>query len=383
MEMEAIEVVVGGGENVDYGLEGEGVSMPLSESQGDAPLQSQGQVRVASSSNSLRVLEHATLEELASALTTQLAKDKERAALQLVEANAAEKRLEEKRSKLEELEHRIFAVADGVDDVVELNVGGQLMSTTRAVLRSAEGSLLAGMFSGNFDSGHKRDKEGRIFLDIDPPLFSKVLSHLRLRRIASPDCPAPLPHIAEELQPEYDMMIKYFGLETFMYGDTGTTGNIFFKIAELAGVEQSKLQTHDLVKLSLSSTGGVPASSHEEVVGMAGFCERSLENSYGARPNSVTVKFLKHRVRIEGMELRAKVADVLAHMSNQWTFRHGAGHGTEIINMSYAFSRLEPCTARLETPGFGPSFVDEVSWIFPRDFCLEHIMLYGRVTSKS
>ncbi|CAE8731641.1 unnamed protein product, partial [Polarella glacialis] len=130
------------------------------------------------------------------------------------------------------------------------------------------------------------------------------------------------------------------------YGDTGTTGNIFFKIAELAGVEQSKLQTHDLVKLSLSSTGGVPASSHEEVVGMAGFCERSLENSYGARPNSVTVKFLKHRVRIEGMELRAKVADVLAHMSNQWTFRHGTGHGTEIINMSYAFSRLEPCTAR-------------------------------------
>lgn len=35
------------------------------------------------------------------------------------------------------------------------------MSTTRAVLTSAEGSFLAGMFSGNFDAGHKRDKEPR------------------------------------------------------------------------------------------------------------------------------------------------------------------------------------------------------------------------------
>merc|ERR550525_344980 len=244
------------------------------------------------------------------------------------------------------------------------------MSTTRGVLCSADGSLLHGMFSGSFDGGHKRDKDGRIFLDVDPPLFAKVLSHLRLRRIASPDCPAPLPHVPEDMRPEYDMMVKYYGLESFMYGDASSSGDIFQRIAELTGVNQMKLQTHEIVRIILSSTGGVPATNHEEVLGATGFHERSLENSYGAHPNTITVRFLKHRVRVEGMELRAKVADIVAHMSNQWTFKHGK----ETLNMQYNFTRAEPFTGRLETPGFGPGFVDEVTWTFPRDFCLEHIV---------
>jgi len=245
------------------------------------------------------------------------------------------------------------------------------------VLCSAEGSLLAGMFSGNFDDGLKRDKDNRVFLDVDPPLFSKILSHLRLRGIASPECPAPLPQIPDELRAEYDMLVRYFGLESFMYGDGGSSGNIFQKIAELAGVEQLKLQTNELIRIILSSTGGVPASNHEEVLGPVGFHERSLENSYGAHPNTITIKFWKHRVRVEGMELRAKVADATAHMSNQWTYRHG----TEIVNMQHSFSRTDPATGRLDV-SFSPTFVDEVQWTFPRDFCLEHIVLYGRVMPK-
>jgi len=323
-------------------------------------------------------LEDASLEELAAAVTSRLCLDKERAAQQLMEVEAAERKLEEKQRTLEDMERRIFAITDGVDDVVELNVGGTPMSTTRAVLCSAEGSLLAGMFSGNFDKGHKRDKDNRIFLDWDPTIFAKVLSHLRLRRIASPECPAPLPHVPEELKAEYDMMVSFFGLDSFMYGDLGTSGPIFQRIAELANVPQHKLQTHEIVRVSLSSTGGVPATNHEEVLGPTGFHERSLENSYGAHPNTITIKFCKHRVKVEAMELRAKTADIIAHMSNQWSFRHG----NETINMSFNFSRVEPDTGRMETPGFGPSFVDEVMWTFPRDFCLEHIVLHGRVMSK-
>lgn len=323
-------------------------------------------------------LEEASFEELASMMTSRLAQDREAAAQQFAEVARAEKKLEEKQQQIEDTERKIFAITGSIDDVVELNVGGQSMSTKREILCSAEGSLLAGMFSGNFDAGHKRDKDGRIFLDVDPQLFAKILSHLRFRRIASPDCPAPLPHVAEELRPEYDMMIKYFGLEVFMYGDVGSSGNIFQKVAEGCGVCQSKLQTHELCRLVLSSTGGVPATNHEEVLGPTGFHERSLENSYGAHPNTITVKFLKHRVRVEGMELRAKIADIVAHMSNQWTFRHG----TETINMQYSFSRAEPSTGRLEGTGFGPAFTDEVVWTFPRDFCLEHIVLYGRVMAK-
>uniref|UniRef100_A0A7S2MGX5 SUN domain-containing protein n=1 Tax=Alexandrium andersonii TaxID=327968 RepID=A0A7S2MGX5_9DINO len=173
------------------------------------------------------------------------------------------------------------------------------------------------------------------------------------------------------------MLVKYYGLETFMYGDVGQSGNIFERIAELSGVNQSKLQTAEAVRIILSSTGGVPAPNHEEVLGPTGFHERSLENSYGAHPNTITIKFLKHRVRVEAMEMRAKVADIVAHMSNNWTFRHGS----ESIQMTFTFSRVEPETGRLETGGW-QSFADEVGWTFPRDFCLEHIVLYGRVMAK-
>uniref|UniRef100_A0A7S4PT73 BTB domain-containing protein n=1 Tax=Alexandrium monilatum TaxID=311494 RepID=A0A7S4PT73_9DINO len=323
-------------------------------------------------------LEECSFEDLAAAVTMRLEQARERTAQQLAEVEAAQRKLDEKKQHLEEMEQRIFAVADNGDDLIELNVGGQHMSTTRKVLCSAEGSLLHGMFSGNFDSGHKRDKDGRIFLDVDPDLFKKLLSHLRLRRISSPECPAPLPHVPEDQRAEYEMLVKYYGLDTFMYGDVGQSSNIFERIAELACVNQSKLQTAELVRITLSSTGGVPAPNHEEVLGATGFHERSLENSYGAHPNTITIKFLRHRVRVEAMELRAKVADIVAHMANQWSFRHGS----ESIDMSFSFSRVEPETGRLATTGLSGSFTDEVVWFFLRDFCLEHIVLYGRVMAK-
>jgi hypothetical protein len=322
-------------------------------------------------------LADASYEELAASVSLRLGKDRDKVRQQLAEMGHDEQQLEEKRKNLEELEARISSISDGINDVVELNVGGEIMCTTRAVLRSAEGSLLAGMFSGSFDDGQQRDKEGRVFLDHDPQLFARVLSHLRLRRIATPDAPAPLPHVPEDLRAEYDMMVKYFGLETFMYGDIGCV-NICQRIAELSGISQGKLQTSNLVRIVLSSTGGVPSVNHEEILSSTGFNERALENSYGAHPNSIQIVFLKHRVRVEGMELRAKVADVVAHMSPQWQFQHG----NDTIQMQFPFSRNEPATGRLETAGLGASFSDTIVWTFPRDFCLEHIVLWGHVMPK-
>jgi len=321
----------------------------------------------------LGLLEDAPYEDLTAALSRKLEQDRVEQSKRLLELDEAEKRLEDKQRQLEGVEQRIFSVLGSADDVVELNVGGQSMSTTRAVLCSAEGSLLAGMFSGNFDDGIKRDKDGKFFLDVDPPLFAKVLSHLRLRRVASPDSPAPLPVISDDTRSEFDMMVKYFGLENFMYGE-GLSGNVFERIADLTGAPQSRLQTHDVITITLSSTGGVPATNHEEVLSSSGFHERSLENSYGAHPNTITIKFKKHRVRVDAMELRAKAADVLAHMSTQWAFRHG----TVSVNMGYAFTRTESATGRLDV-NVGTVFADEVQWTFPKDFCLEHVILHGRV----
>eukprot|EP00401_Gymnodinium_catenatum_P066102 CAMPEP_0117523456 /NCGR_PEP_ID=MMETSP0784-20121206/34737_1 /TAXON_ID=39447 /ORGANISM="" /LENGTH=347 /DNA_ID=CAMNT_0005319569 /DNA_START=8 /DNA_END=1051 /DNA_ORIENTATION=- len=318
-------------------------------------------------------LEDASYEELSTALSSRLQFDRDQMARQLEQLTQAEEELEERRQQLEKLEQRIFSVNGEDEDVIELNVGGQSMSTTRGVLCSAKDSLLAGMFSGNFDNSIKKDKEGKFFLDVDPGLFAKVLTHLRLRRIASPDLPAPLPIVPEELRAEFDMVVKYYGLDTFMYGD-GLSGNIFQRIAELSGVPQTRLATNKLVNISLSSTGGVPVANHEEVLSQEGLHERSLENSYGAHPNSIIIRFRKHRVCVEAMELRAKTSDATAHMSNQWVFRHGS----TAVCMQYAFSRAEPWTGRMEVKA-GMSFTDCVEWSFPNDFCLEHIVLYGRV----
>jgi len=314
---------------------------------------------------------------LAGMVSIRLAQEREKAAQRLRAIAAAEKGLDERRVALEETERKIASFVETADEIIELNVGGQMMSTTRAVLTSAEGSFLAGMFSGNFDAGHKRDKDGRIFLDVDPPLFAKILSFLRLCRLATPDCPAPLPYVAKEVRSEYDMMLKYFGLEAFMYDSAGTSSNIFQRIAEMTGTNQYRLQSNELVKITLSSTGGEPATNHEKVLGEEGFHDRSIENSYGA-PGIITIRFLKHRVRVEAMELRAKTGDVAEHMSCTWEFFHGS----ESMWMSFPFSVRQTCTGRLETPRTRGCFVDEITWRFVKDFCLEHIVLYGRVTEK-
>jgi len=66
--------------------------------------------------------------------------------------------------------------------MLELNVGGRVLATTRAVLLQEEG-LLAGMFSGRWDESLAVDAQGRPFLDFDPDCFEVVLHQLRLRHL--------------------------------------------------------------------------------------------------------------------------------------------------------------------------------------------------------
>jgi hypothetical protein len=62
------------------------------------------------------------------------------------------------------------------DDVVDLNVGGTLYSTTRATLLRYD-SMLARMFSGRHEI--KRRPDGRIFIDRDGEVFRHILNYLR------------------------------------------------------------------------------------------------------------------------------------------------------------------------------------------------------------
>ena len=60
--------------------------------------------------------------------------------------------------------------------IIELNVGGQKLTTSYATLIKHKGSVLEAMFSGRHSLSHHKK---RIFIDRDPSPFKKMLSYLR------------------------------------------------------------------------------------------------------------------------------------------------------------------------------------------------------------
>lgn len=95
---------------------------------------------------------------------------------------ASEREKLQRESAMLEASH--VKVADG--DLIDLNVGGRLLTTTRRTLCLVTDSLLATMFSGRWADGVTRDGTGRFFLDLDPDLFDLVLGWLRFFAIAPP-----------------------------------------------------------------------------------------------------------------------------------------------------------------------------------------------------
>jgi len=66
------------------------------------------------------------------------------------------------------------------DDVIELNVGGQKMTTLRSTLTAVPNSKLALMFSkANTKNMLSTDKQGAVFFDYNPIYFNYLLDQLR------------------------------------------------------------------------------------------------------------------------------------------------------------------------------------------------------------
>lgn len=69
--------------------------------------------------------------------------------------------------------------------VIDLNVGGQLYTTTLGTLTKDPSSMLTAMFSGSIRTA--KDSRGRYFIDRDGVLFRYVLDFLRNLRLTLPD----------------------------------------------------------------------------------------------------------------------------------------------------------------------------------------------------
>ena len=108
---------------------------------------------------------------------------------------------------------RMETVSVRDDDIIHLNVSGLKLTTNRSTLCQVEGSLLASMFSGRWEDSVQRDQDGAVFLDVNSQHFTVILDYLRVKKIASPENPAPLPKVPEDQLKEFNILVEYLGLK--------------------------------------------------------------------------------------------------------------------------------------------------------------------------
>jgi len=88
------------------------------------------------------------------------------------------------------------------ENIIELNVGGDTITTLKTTLTSIQGSMLCAMFSGRHTL--TTDKQGRYFIDRNPKYFRMILEALRTGNLPNYE-----PKEKDELLREMD----YFGLQ--------------------------------------------------------------------------------------------------------------------------------------------------------------------------
>ncbi len=129
---------------------------------------------------------------------------------EIIEGERAKLKAEVEAFNEEKQKMKAFAVSD--DDIIPLNVGGKKFTTTRSTLCQVEGSLLATMFSGRWEDGVKRDKDGAVFFDFNPKHFGYILEYLRTKKIATPEDPAELPKVPRGEAKNFNTLVEYLQL---------------------------------------------------------------------------------------------------------------------------------------------------------------------------
>lgn len=110
-----------------------------------------------------------------------------------------------------------YGIVGGGGPIVELNVGGTDMDVLRTDLVRAEDSVLADMFSGRWEGRLPRDSRGRVFVDVSPTCFRKVVGFLVKLGIAKPGKVLELPTLTPDEQPAFDHLVLVLGLWPHVY----------------------------------------------------------------------------------------------------------------------------------------------------------------------
>ncbi|KAL3787030.1 hypothetical protein HJC23_010647 [Cyclotella cryptica] len=135
-----------------------------------------------------------------------------------------------KTAELDEEEHRLIAQLNSLenkklttfhlfgdvnargDDIIEINAGGRIIVTKHSTLTQVKGSRLEKLFSGRWDKALLKDRDGRVFLDVNPVGFEAVLDYLNEVAISSDEETPPLPYVDSEHSAILRSQIELFGL---------------------------------------------------------------------------------------------------------------------------------------------------------------------------
>eukprot|EP00903_Cladosiphon_okamuranus_P021498 g19763.t1 len=110
-----------------------------------------------------------------------------------------------------------YGITGGGGPIVELNVGGTDMDVLREDLVRAEESVLSLVFGGRWEGRLPRDSRGRVFVDVAPAVFRKIIGFLVKLGRATPGKAMELPTLTPEEQPNFDHLVLVLGLWPHVY----------------------------------------------------------------------------------------------------------------------------------------------------------------------
>jgi len=172
--------------------------------------------RGAMCSLSNRILKSAkdTMEERTDSTDAQqiqtLEEVEKRIEMKLARLEAKRKALKAKKKQMIEAQLFIAQTNLNAEEIIEINVGGTLFTTSKRTLCKYPLSKLAWLFDDRNKDKVTRDSHGRYFLDRDPSLFRIVLNFLREEKPCPSRWAKRLPHFVSLYQ--FERELEYFGL---------------------------------------------------------------------------------------------------------------------------------------------------------------------------
>lgn len=203
--------------------------------------------------NELDREQEAALDEALTNLPNLLAKR-----LKLLDAREAE--LKKSFERLEK-EKEILGCGN-TNDVIQLNVGGTIMTTLRRTLTYVEDSMLAARFSGRWDDSIEKDKNGNFFIDQPIDIFLPMIDYIRTKQNQTPLTDTPQSPSSKDFSngrkyADFQRMVEYFGVTLGIFPvqvvNYCTESND--SVAESGPVSSFKLTFHEWTICGLEPSG--------------------------------------------------------------------------------------------------------------------------------